>query len=103
MLPVYEFDSTLFHTIAGSIPVCRTYLYHMKAILEFDLGDPDDAAMHARSLRATAAYNTLWDLDQWMRNSTKHVEPKDHPDAIAIREKLHEIMADRGVSFDDLP
>lgn len=75
----------------------------MKAILKFDLNDPEDAAAHRRALNATAAYNVLWDLDQWIRSSTKHIEPKDQPDATAVRDKLHEIMEERGVFFEDLP
>ena len=39
----------------------------MKAILEFDL--PDDSGEFRLASTASDLYNTLWEMDQWLRSS----------------------------------
>lgn len=66
----------------------------MKAVLIYDL--PDDADEFNAAVKALNLYFCLWDLDQFLRDQIKyHNADLDH-----VREKLHEIMSDRDVSFD---
>lgn len=43
-----------------------------KAILEFDLSDPDDRNEHWMAIHANDFYGILWDVDQAMRTQYKH-------------------------------
>jgi len=41
----------------------------------------------------------LWDFDQWLREQIKY---RDRNELQEVRDKLYEIMRDRGVNLDDL-
>lgn len=74
-----------------------------KGILEFELPEEDSEFDYARKGRCYSA--AIFDLDQWLRNFTKH-PPDDMPDAVhaayeGVREQLRECMDDHGVSLDD--
>lgn len=76
-----------------------------KAILEFDLTDPDDLASHMRAVKSLDLALALWDIDQHLRSKLKYDETLSQEvyDSLdAAREKLYEIMNSRGISLDDL-
>ncbi len=67
----------------------KTYLCLMaKAILEFDLTDPDDYQMHIRAVNATNAYMALGKMDEWLRGRIKYVDGDKHPSLEEMREHL---------------
>ena len=70
----------------------------MKAILEFDLNEPDEREEHLRCVRALDLCLVLWDFDQILRSEIKYND-KDWQE---VRDKLTEIMDEHGVNLDDL-
>jgi hypothetical protein len=76
-----------------------------KAILEFDLNEPDDRDEHNRMLRSLDIVLVLWDIDQYLRSQTKYNEnlTQEQWDALdQTRTKFYEIMNERNVSLDEL-
>ena len=73
-----------------------------KAILKFDLADPDDRLLHIRAINVTNAYAVLSAMDCWLRNKTKHVDQDKQPSLEEVREYLHEMLDDYNVSLEDL-
>jgi len=72
----------------------------MKAMLEFDLDEPNDGQKFNVASRATDWFFVCFDLDVELRNMVKY---KGAPKAVEkIRAKLHELMEDRGISLDDM-
>ena len=76
-----------------------------KAILEFDLNEPDDRDEHNRMIRSLDILLALWDIDQYLRSQTKYNEnlTQEQWDTLdQTRTKFYEIMNERNISFDDL-
>ena len=76
-----------------------------KAILEFDLSEPDDASEHMRMIKSLDLTLVLWDMDQYLRTRLKYEESisdEEYKAVEAAREKLYELMNARSVSLDDL-
>jgi hypothetical protein len=73
----------------------------MKAVLEFDLDNPDDRLSHFEAIHAAECFNILRDLDDGLRTQLKHGD--DFPDVIAtltlIREKLAQLCEENGVDI----
>ena len=75
----------------------------MKAILEFNLPDDQDDFK-----KATDGYKwalAAWDMDQYLRSQTKYA-PDSMPEEVynalqEARDKLHEIVQEYTLSFDD--
>jgi len=44
----------------------------MKAILEFNLNEPDDVSAHKRAVKALDMAIALWDIEQYLRSQTKY-------------------------------
>lgn len=44
----------------------------MKAILEFDLNDMEDADAHKKAINANAMISCLWEIDQKLRSHLKY-------------------------------
>ncbi len=78
----------------------------MKAILEFDLDNPDDKMSHLRCVKATEMMITLWEIDQHLRSITKYApdstSQETYDELVKVREMLHEIMGNNGITFDGL-
>ena len=74
----------------------------MKATLEFTL--PEDRSEHHLAIHASDWWLVAWDLDQWLRSALKHGHNYDSADAAleGARDELHELIAARGVSLDDV-
>jgi len=78
----------------------------MKAILEFDLDNPDDQGAHLRAVQALDLALCLWDMDQYLRAQTKYAPdsmPQEAYDALdAARDKFYEILNDHGIDMDKI-
>jgi hypothetical protein len=74
----------------------------MKAILEFDL--PNDSGEFRLASTASDMYNTLWEMDQWLRSVIKYAPDSMSDDTMCAleqcREKLYEICEVHNINFD---
>ena len=76
-----------------------------KAILEFDLSNPDDVNDYKRTNQALDMALALWDIDQYLRAETKYNEEltQDAYDALAIaREKFYQILNEHNINMDEI-
>ena len=76
----------------------------MKAIIEFDLNEPDDIEAHKRFTMLNSVYLALWEFDQEMRSQIKY-NTEDYNgeqlDALdKLREKFYQIMNDNQIKID---
>jgi hypothetical protein len=78
-----------------------------KAILEFDLNDPDDHDAHLRAVKALDMALVLWEMSYNTKKKMcydiefqKITDPYEVVDK--FMEKLHEEMNDRGINLDEL-
>jgi hypothetical protein len=80
-----------------------------KAILKFDLADPDDRMEHLRALKSTDMALFIWDL---LYNTKKGVNnnlefnpnmPKDNYELVDhLWSMFHEMARDKGINIDEL-
>lgn len=66
----------------------------MKAILEFNLDDPEDAMNHLRCIKATNMASCLFEI-------TKNLHRR-HDGSHQIFEDIYDILDQNGVNIDDL-
>jgi hypothetical protein len=77
----------------------------MKAILEFDLNEPDDQTSHLRAILALDMAICLWDIDQYLRSQTKYNEEltQEAHDALdKARDEFYRILNERGIDLDKI-
>jgi molecular chaperone GrpE (heat shock protein) len=80
----------------------------MKATLEFDLTDSDQAQEHYRCIRATDMAIILFELSSAKKRFYHVIESAQEEDINAydgvdmVLEKLHELLEEHGVSLDKL-
>lgn len=82
----------------------------MKATIEFNLSDPDQAMEHYRCIKATDLALVLWELASSRksveriidaaREEDKNIDAYDGADL--VYEKLHALMQEHGVFIDKL-
>jgi len=77
-----------------------------KAILEYNLSDPDDVMAHKRAIKSLDMAMALWDI---VHNTKKGLEWSmegkdiDKYDALElVYEKIHEILNDHNIITDEL-
>jgi hypothetical protein len=73
----------------------------MEAILKFEL--PEEDPEFKLALMGSEYYSVLWDLDQHLRSDLKHndsLTDEEYNKVKQLREKLHNLMSEHGVSFD---
>jgi len=76
-----------------------------KAILEFDLNEPDDVTAHKQAVKALDMAIVLWDMDQYLRNQLKYNDKitGEVYDALdKAREQLRGFMNEHNVDLDEL-
>ncbi len=77
-----------------------------KAILEFDLNEPDDREEHKRMLKSLDIMLVLWDYDNYLRGQLKYNEDGLTDQQYEVLEKarseFYDILNKHGVSFDEL-
>lgn len=69
----------------------------MKAILKFDLEDPDDRMSHLRCIKSLSMAIAIFDLLSKIRYNEKNSEI----DGIT-REQFHEVLEQNGIIIDEL-
>ena len=76
----------------------------MKATLDFNLDDSDDARAHLRAVKALDMALALWDMQQYFRGKLKHGELSNDADSALsnARDILREIMSDHSIDLDEL-
>ncbi len=78
----------------------------MKAILEFNLDEPEESLDHLRAVKSLNIMSVLWEFDMYLRSQLKYNEDNLSDGAYEAldkaREKLYEVMNDQHVSFDEL-
>lgn len=70
----------------------------MKAILEFDLDNPEDLEHYKRCNKATDILLMLWEFEQKVLKF-KHYIPKDIDE---VKEKYYELKEEYNISLDEL-
>lgn len=70
-----------------------------KAILEYDLNDPDDRIAHLRAVMSLDLVLMMWKYDQHLRSEYKH---GGNEGAYAYREKFIEMMNEYNIDLDQL-
>ena len=76
-----------------------------KAILEFDLNEPDDVQAHKRAVKALDMAMALWDMDEYLRQQLKYNDKitGEVYDALdKAREQLRDFMNNHNVDLDEL-
>ena len=77
-----------------------------KAILEFDLNDPEDRQAHFRAIKSLDMASALWDITHNTRKSLEWSLDKkdiDKYDALnMVFDKIYEILDDHGINTDQL-
>jgi hypothetical protein len=66
----------------------------MKAILEFDLLDPEDRIEHQRMLKSTDLQVALWDISQVLRSKVKYAPDDMSVDTYRAYEEIQEMFYD---------
>jgi hypothetical protein len=78
----------------------------MKAVLEFNLDEPEERTDHLRAVKSLNIMSVLWEFDMYLRSQLKYNEDNLTNEAYEAldkaREKLYEVMNDQHVSFDEL-
>ena len=72
-----------------------------KATLSFDLDNEDDRYRFQLATHAMGYRDTLAELDEYLRSAVKYKDTKDWPDLYAVREELHRLMGEHGVTLYD--
>jgi len=79
-----------------------------KAILEYNLDEVDDRDAHLRAIKSLSLTIALWEMDQHLRSELKYgtregeLSDEAYKAIERAREKLHEILGENGISFDEL-
>jgi hypothetical protein len=73
----------------------------MKAILEFDLNDPDDMRNHLRCIKATDMALALWHI-RMMRRELEWMEDQKELTTENVMSKIFEFLDDNNVNTDEL-
>ena len=76
----------------------------MKATLDFNLDDSDDARAHLRAVKALDMALALWDMDGYLRTKIKYGELDDKVYKVLTetRDELRDIMQKHSVDLDEL-
>lgn len=64
----------------------------MKAILEFDLLDPEDRIEHQRMLKSTDMQVALWDISQRLRSKIKYAPDDMSEDTYKVYEEIQDVF-----------
>lgn len=70
-----------------------------KAILEYDLNDPDDRIAHLRAITSLDLVLMMWKYDQHLRSEYKH---GGNEGAYEYRQKFIEMMNEYNIDLDQL-
>jgi hypothetical protein len=71
----------------------------MKAVLKFDLSNPEDQQEFYRVNKSLNMAVAIWEFDQWLRGEYKHGE-NEH--AYVFRENFREFLTDNDIDIERL-
>jgi len=75
----------------------------MKAILEFDLNDPDDRASHVRAVMADNALFAIHDYNEFLYKHAKgDLTDEQYETLSVLANKFHECLANRSIDIDKM-
>lgn len=79
----------------------------MKAILKFDLSDPDDRLEHLRAVNADNMAFAIWEIVYNLRKSMEWEfesaqEPLNHDTLDKVFERINNILEGHSIKIDDL-
>lgn len=76
----------------------------MKAILEFDMSQPEDRGEHKRACSATSMYVAVLGFSDYLRNKLKYGDLPDevYKALVDARSQLFEELNSRNLSLEDL-
>lgn len=78
----------------------------MKAILEFDLNDPDDSMAHRRAVMSTQLAICIWDIKEGIRTKMKYESDTMAENEYQVWEQINEIvfsaLEGNGIVLDNL-
>jgi len=72
----------------------------MKAILEFNLDEPDDRMAHLRCIKSTDMAIVLFDIVYNLRKEIENIDTDEKLDL--FYDKLNAIMEEQGINIDEL-
>lgn len=72
----------------------------MKAIIEFNLDDPEDKQSYKLHNKASDLWRTLDELSQWIRQKYKYEDAPITPDELHM--KFYGILADNNINLSEL-
>ena len=76
-----------------------------KAILEFNLDEPEDVQAHKRAAKALDMMLAFWEIDQHLRAQVKYndnLTDEAYEALSEVRTKFYEILNAHSISFDEL-
>jgi len=75
-----------------------------KAIIEFDLSDPDDIIAHKRATKSLDLCLSIWDIEQYLRSKLKHesLSSTEYTFLEKIQEDFYNILDKYHVNLDEL-
>jgi hypothetical protein len=82
-----------------------------KAILEFDLNEPDDRTAHIRAVKSLDMASFIFELTLNTKKQLEHelasyefknIELKDYEVLNLVFKKIHELVDEHGINIDDL-
>lgn len=76
----------------------------VKAILEYDLDNPDDEQMFKTAHQGYHLVQAIGDLFDYIRAQVKYgeLEDKEENVMIDVRETFYQMLSDRGINIDNL-
>jgi len=74
----------------------------MKAILRFNLSDPDDHRLFLLASKANQLALAVWDYDQQLRSWVKYGHEWGDEALDKAREALYDMLREGGLDIDDL-
>jgi hypothetical protein len=75
----------------------------MKAILEFDLNDPDDRASHVRAVMADKALFAIHDYNEFLyKHSKADLTDEQYETLSVLANKFHECLTNRSIDIDKM-
>ena len=75
----------------------------MKAILEFDLNNPDDRASHVRAVMADKAFFAIHDYNEFLYKHAKgDLTDEQHETLSILANEFHECLANWSIDVDKM-
>ena len=76
----------------------------MKAILEFDLNEPDDREAHLRATLSLDMALAIWDMQQEFRSRIKYGQLSDEEYRVTedLKDRFYQILNEKGIDLEKM-